>query len=368
MYHALVVEDSQDVAEQVRERLESIGHTCDSAETQDEARKLLAQHAYTYILLDLEIPVRYGRMARIDYGKNLLREIRQTRGYEDVPIIVITAHGHESYRLPSEVLRLGGADDFVAKPFLDGDQKLEKSIADVLRSSGRSRPGAKSHSRLAPAAEPPMSFERGELTFYPSRVELCGAKVCGDQSSGVIRHILEVLRTADAQGRRRAYSGEELSAMIATDGGPTAIAGAIRNFRNRVKRTMLVEANLEINPCSDLIVNDRQHGYRLSDKIDVVERASLLVGGQKETLAEEVPKQWEDPLSSGETRLSEADEDAHAGWILAELRKAGRIRKQQIIQRTGWSDSTVRRALARLRDDGQIVFEGSARSGYWRLA
>ncbi len=55
------------------------------------------------------------------------------------------------------------------------------------------------------------------------------------------------------------------------------------------------------------------------------------------------------------------------GWILTELNKTGRIRKQQISQRTGHGNSTIRRNLARLREDGQIVFEGSPRNGYWRL-
>ena len=36
-------------------------------------------------------------------------------------------------------------------------------------------------------------------------------------------------------------------------------------------------------------------------------------------------------------------------------------------ERTGHSNSTIRRSLAKLREDGQIVFEGSPRGGYWRL-
>ncbi|MEA1949746.1 MAG: hypothetical protein U9N87_00050 [Planctomycetota bacterium] len=37
-------------------------------------------------------------------------------------------------------------------------------------------------------------------------------------------------------------------------------------------------------------------------------------------------------------------------------------------ERTGHSNSTIRRNLVKLREDGQIVFEGSPRNGYWRLA
>ena len=61
-------------------------------------------------------------------------------------------------------------------------------------------------------------------------------------------------------------------------------------------------------------------------------------------------------------------DDERAAWILAELKKSGRIRKQQIVERTGCGDSTARRTLTKLREQGEIVFEGSARSGYWRLA
>jgi len=204
------------------------------------------------------------------------------------------------------------------------------------------------------------------MAFFPTRVELCGVKICDD--SGLVRAILDTLCKRDSRGRFVALSGEELANVIRSDGGPTAIAGAVRNFRNRVKRTMLVEANLEINPGTDLIVNDRQHGYRFSEKIEIVESPGLLVMDQQEASNEDVPKQWEDPPSSGGTLPSKTNEDTRARWILAELKKAGRVRKQQIIQRTGCGDSTARRTLAKLRDEGKIVFVGSARNGYWRLA
>ncbi len=99
----------------------------------------------------------------------------------------------------------------------------------------------------------------------------------------------------------------------------------------------------------------------------MVERTGLLTTDQDEVYADAAPKQRGD-IPASDTLASEADEDLRARWILAELKKNGGIRKQQIIQRTGCSDSTVRRMLAGLREDGKIVFEGSARSGYWRLA
>jgi hypothetical protein len=240
--------------------------------------------------------------------------------------------------------------------------------ADVLQSGGRNRPREKPHSELVRTPDPPLPFERGQLTFYPTRVELCGVKVCADEASGVICRILEALRSTDAQGRRRPLSGEELSAMIGSDGGATAVAGAIRNFRNRVKRTMLTEANVAVHPSTDLIVNDRQHGYRFSDKVTAVERPGLLATNRNEDRDQYAAAPTVDHPSGTNAPPGKPDDDARSRWILAELKKTGRIRKRQIVQRSGCSDSTARRALARLRDKGRIVFEGSVRSGYWRLA
>jgi hypothetical protein len=68
------------------------------------------------------------------------------------------------------------------------------------------------------------------------------------------------------------------------------------------------------------------------------------------------------------TSTVESREDSQICWVLAALKESRRIRKQQIVQRSGWSDSTASRALASLRDEGEIVFEGSRLSGYWRSA
>jgi len=365
MFHALIVEDSQDVAEQVRERLESIGHTCDSAETQDAARKLLTQHAYTYILLDLEIPVRYGRMARIDYGKNLLREIRQTRGYEDVPIIVITAHGHESYRLPSEVLRLDGADDFVAKPFLDGDQQLEKSIADVLRSSGRNRPGAKSYSELARDPDPPQPFEEGEMVFFETRVELCGVRICDGVGSGLVRAILDILREKDSRGKFVALSGEELAQRA---GGVMTrqndIADAVRRLRERIETVLLEEANIRCTR-QDVVTNDRRYGYRLSSKITVRDADDVRSDPNKG--ADDVRNRPIDPRSSQDDVRNPS---ARQEWILAELAGKGEMRKDEVFpgykKWFGLSKTTLERDLNALRRRGLIRFHGEKRTGRWR--
>lgn len=137
--HALVIDDDPEILEEVRDRLESLGHSCDCADCQEAARACLPQRAYDYILLDMEIPIKYGRPTRVQNGKNLLREIRATEGFEEVQIVVITAHGRDGPELATEVLRgrYEGADDFVNKPFPTQGHTLEKAILDALVRAGQ---------------------------------------------------------------------------------------------------------------------------------------------------------------------------------------------------------------------------------------
>ena len=212
-YHALVVDDNPAILEDVEDRLESLGHTCEVAETQVEARKLLAKGKFSYALLDLEIPVRYGSLCRVDNGENLVREIRTTRGFED-----------------------------------------------ALRAAHRDRAGAKSHSQLVDDPEPPQPFEQGEMVFRETRVELCGVWICDGVGSGLMRAILDVLRQRDARGRFIALSGEELAQRAGH--GMTRqndIADAVRRLRRRIEKVLRERAHV---PCGrqDVIINDRKYG------------------------------------------------------------------------------------------------------------
>ncbi len=389
MYHALIVEDSEDVTEQVRERLESIGHSCDSAETQDEARELLTKGRYAYVLLDLEIPVRYGRLTRIDNGKNLLREIRRMRGYQDVPIIVMTAHGHQSYRLSSEVLRLGGADDFVAKPFLDGEQRLEKAIADVLQSGGRDRPGARSHSQFVPDPDPPQPFESGEMVFRETRVELCGVRICDGVGSGLMRAILDALRQRDSRGAYVALSGEELAQQAGNAmTRQNDIADAVRRLRGRIEKVMLEQANVRCGR-QDVIANDRKYGYTFSRKIVIRDADDVRsdprngknevrsdpneVNNDVRTAADEVNNDVKrgpnDPNAASDEVINLGDRQR---WVLAEFEANGEMRKGALLEgyrgRFGRSKTTLERDLEELRRRGLVRFEGEKRTGRWRLA
>ena len=73
---ALVVEDDLQIQEEIMDVLHLLGHEHDWAESQQQARDLIEQNTYQYVLADLEIPARTGRgFANIEYGKLLIEQI-----------------------------------------------------------------------------------------------------------------------------------------------------------------------------------------------------------------------------------------------------------------------------------------------------
>jgi len=356
-YHALVVDDSPDILDDVKDRLESLSHSCDCVTCLQRARDHLAKNSYSYILLDLEIPVRYGRPSRIPNGQNLLREIRGIKGYEDIPIVVMTSHGHDSPDLAVEVLRGNGAIDYVKKPFPDKGHTLEKAILDGLASSGRSRPGAAKRSG-AVQDKPPQPFESGEMVFSEDRVELCDVKICGGPESGMIRRILHELRHKNVHGRYVRYSGNELAKRVDCERGQNGVAEAVRDFRSSVCEVMLDEANIQMNRMRDIILNDRRYGYRLPSKITVRDA--------DDPVNDPVNKQ-RDPVNDPLTGADDPENNERQQWALGQTGAGKELRKADIADHFECSKETARRDLKDLRRRGLIEFVGPSKTGHWRL-
>jgi DNA-binding response OmpR family regulator len=116
---ALVVEDSKDIAEVIETTLlvrwpdAEVFHA-------DRGRivgPLVEQHAPDIVILDLGLPDIDG-----------FEVLKQTRGFSDVPVIILTARGEEVTRVRGLE---NGADDYVVKPF--SHLELLARVRAVLR-------------------------------------------------------------------------------------------------------------------------------------------------------------------------------------------------------------------------------------------
>jgi len=140
----LIVEDEDSIGNFISSMLTSNDYRFIKAKTGNEAASLIASHMPDLILLDLGLP-------DID-GIDLLRQLRAWSG---IPVIVVSARGHEREKV--EALDLG-ADDYVTKPF--GTHELLARIRTALR-----------HHQMEKSDEAVSSFIVGGLKIdYEKRI------------------------------------------------------------------------------------------------------------------------------------------------------------------------------------------------------
>lgn len=114
----LLIEDNQELALAVSERMQLDGHVIDHAESLASAVAFSTTEEYDLILLDIMLPDGDGR--------DFLQHHRAWK--KDTPIIVLTARSQVSDRI--SLLDLG-ADDYVTKPF--DHAELQARCRAVLR-------------------------------------------------------------------------------------------------------------------------------------------------------------------------------------------------------------------------------------------
>jgi len=117
-----VVEDNEELARLLAQRLQASGYATDLLTTADEARAAVTITRYTAVVLDLGLPD--------GDGLSILREIRQRR--DPIPVLVLTARGGLRDRVCG--LR-SGADDYVVKPF--AFEELIARLEALLRRPGQ---------------------------------------------------------------------------------------------------------------------------------------------------------------------------------------------------------------------------------------
>lgn len=99
----LLIEDNDELAETILDRLRSEGHSVDREDDGDEANELLRHAKFDLILLDVNLP---GRS-----GYEVLRSLRARA--DTTPVMILTARS----QIDDRVIGLdSGADDYMVKP------------------------------------------------------------------------------------------------------------------------------------------------------------------------------------------------------------------------------------------------------------
>ncbi|MEM9301215.1 MAG: phosphate regulon transcriptional regulator PhoB [Pseudomonadota bacterium] len=116
----LIVEDEAPIREMVDFALARSGMDCIEAEDVRDAQNEIMKQVPDLILLDWMLP----GMSGIDYA----RRLRKEELTKDIPIIMLTARGHEDDRIRGLET---GADDYLVKPF--STRELVARINAVIR-------------------------------------------------------------------------------------------------------------------------------------------------------------------------------------------------------------------------------------------
>lgn len=353
---ALVIDDDPQICEAVGNILDSLGHEHARAGSQEEARRLLAEGPFAYILLDLEIPVKAGGgFARLVNGENLLAEIRAHAATRGAPVIVMTAHGTDGPNLAVRLMKKG-AVDFVNKPF-DGD-KLDQAILEALARAPQPRPAGDAGAPM-PTCEQP--FRGGELVVHEDRIELSGVTIIEKSCRGHGWDILRALAEDGEHGRRRSFSAQRLAKHLGGRTGDNTIIQGVRNLRRRI--TDALETAGIVCGENDVILS-RAQGYRLAPAVvvrgatvGVPNQGATAVGTQATTVGTGANGD-----GTGDTGLNERQI-----WALSELRRTGRLCRCDVEKHSKCSERTAKRDLMTLREKGLIEFVDSPRPGHYRL-
>ncbi len=324
--HALVIDDDPEIREHLKERLESFGHECTAVGSQAEAEEMFKQHTFAYVLLDLEIPIRYGRVSAKSMGENTLRNLRKDPRNGNAPVLIITAHGKDSPALAVKLMKIG-AVDFLNKPF---DERLEESINEALQKHAAKRQDKEL------SKDSMMPFNGGELIFTEEAAELLDARIVRSNANGY--RVLKTLAAKTPQGIRVAMSGKALAKALNLERGDEAVNETIKSLRNNFRKAM-AQKNLRVE--TDSLICNSDKGYSLSPGI-----------AWKNGVTATPPKE-----ESRRPRLAER----HT-WFRDQVISGKKMKRQDYQDRFKMSEGSAKRDVARISG---IRFIGGGVSGYY---
>ncbi len=141
---ALLVEDEPEMAKELGELLDSIGHDHVHVTNAEDGRRIVEEGEFCYVLLDLQIMAHPDSIKpHPEAGLSLLEFIREKyprRNEGDmhqVPVLVVSGHAKEHYYVVKTLK--DGADDFITKPVSESKPSFKDKIQDALNRSGRAK-------------------------------------------------------------------------------------------------------------------------------------------------------------------------------------------------------------------------------------
>lgn len=121
------VEDDKNIRELITYTLKTVGHKAQGFNDYFELEKALEKELPTLIILDIMLPQKEGT--------EILKELKENKRTENIPVIMLTAKGSEFDKVTGLDL---GADDYITKPF--GMMEMTSRVNAVLRRYEKTKP------------------------------------------------------------------------------------------------------------------------------------------------------------------------------------------------------------------------------------
>ena len=121
-FHVVVVDDDPQVSHVLESQLRQNGIIVTLAESGTAALRAVSRNQPDLVILDISMPGMNGH--------EVLRELKQTPGLENIPILILT--GSTSKQEETTAYH-GGAIDFIVKPF--DPEKLIKRVEDIMEAA-----------------------------------------------------------------------------------------------------------------------------------------------------------------------------------------------------------------------------------------
>jgi FixJ family two-component response regulator len=255
---ALIVEDDDETAEDLREILQSFD--CDSVvvDNREDALAALQNNSFCFVLLDLQIKGAADSIkGHIDHGKGVLRKIREKYGDHHgtafwLPVLIVSGFAREVDEAV-DVMK-DGASDVIQKPL--ENQQVSERIRQALQASGR-----QTHDRCheAPPAQGPNLKDGVVIAIPGDRIKRRTCVTIASKSVDLPDASLKVLLRLMVAKRK----GEPVHKI---DLGATAEQGfkGISTLRNELKPAL---------GAVDIIKNDYHGNYNLTDNVRIGECA-----------------------------------------------------------------------------------------------